>query len=139
MRKHFLNFQCVFLICAIIAIKQIIASPSLFNTFLGTLRMLMNGKSCLIPIISTLSVPLQLCNVQTAPSELYESILSPHKIGKFHLWSQRFNPSPWLTLYLRVISLFIMDLLLMDYFSPIFCRIFFPGTTIKYTLKYTIK
>ena len=26
------------------------ASPSVFNTCLGTLRMLMNGKSCLIPI-----------------------------------------------------------------------------------------
>ena len=27
------------------------ASPSVFNTSLGTLRMLMNGKSCLIPLL----------------------------------------------------------------------------------------
>ena len=26
------------------------ATPSVFNTFLGTLRMLMNGKSCMTPL-----------------------------------------------------------------------------------------
>ena len=28
------------------------ASPSVFNTSLGTLQMLMNGKSCLIPLLT---------------------------------------------------------------------------------------
>ena len=38
------------------------ASPSVFNTSLGTLRMLMNGKSCFIPLldctIATFVVPI---------------------------------------------------------------------------------
>ena len=33
------------------------ASPSVFNTSLGTLQMLMNGKSCLIPLINIGEIP----------------------------------------------------------------------------------
>ena len=32
------------------------ASPSIFNASLGTLRMLMNGKSCLIPLLMNIAL-----------------------------------------------------------------------------------
>ena len=40
------------------------ASPSVFNTSLGTLQMLMNGKSCLIPPMRFIITQIWLCNIQ---------------------------------------------------------------------------
>ena len=47
--KHVLNYE--YLTAALI-LHSGLASPSVFNTYLGTLLMLMNGKSCLIPLLS---------------------------------------------------------------------------------------
>ena len=45
-----LKSEGAYSIPAIVAGKQV-TSPSVFNTSLGTLQMLMNGKSCLIPLL----------------------------------------------------------------------------------------
>ena len=39
-----------------------LATPSVFNTSLGTLRMLMNGKSCLIPLLEVSTLTFQCGN-----------------------------------------------------------------------------
>ena len=59
-RRELRNFKSQYMPCAEAELRKFKscgstcgrASPSVFNTSLGTLRMLMNGKSCLIPILS---------------------------------------------------------------------------------------